>query len=252
MKTGGTSVARLLIDHFGADRCFPRAGGDRVAVRMEKYAPRILLGLPAEERARFAAVSTHMAAWVAEEFPDLVHVAVLRDPVDRTVSHLRQLARLPFTGTDLEELYLDPMWHPRLVNLQTQIFAASRALYDEQVARMAGEHAPAGPRADEGPRRERMQAAFATSIGVPLVIDAESFAAAVERLDRFDEVGVTERLDEMVDRLGRRLDRPLPVLGRHNVARDEEPVPPGLRERIEQDNRWDRLLHERALARQVG
>jgi hypothetical protein len=234
MKTGGTSLARTL--DFALEDSFPTPG--HVGARQhEKFSPQVLVAMPPVERARFAFVSTHMPAWVGEElFPDHLRVTVLRDPVERTISHLRQIAGLAEHPVELEELYDDPVWHARLVDHQVQVFGASRAEFE----------ADAPTRRSYGPSEVR--AAFMTSIGVPRPVDEHVYAAAVARLDRVDEVGVTERLAELVDRLEARLARPLGALRYERVSEDRGPGPASLRRRIERENGWDRMLYERALA----
>jgi hypothetical protein len=245
MKTGGTSLTRMLHEHFGGERSYPDAL-DPKARRMQKFAPKVLLDLPVEERAGLRFVSAHMGAWVAdEEFPAHLKFTVLRDPVDRTLSHLRQLSLLPQTPDDLEAIYEQPLWKERLVDYQTQIFAASRSEYEEQEAQQRQYDPRQLDGAERGEVLELMQAAFATCIGSPKRIDERSFEDALGRLERVDVVGTTERLDVFVAELSARLGAALPGPSRANVSEDA-PVPAGLRERIERDMGWDRRLYEHA------
>ena len=146
-----------------------------------------------------------MSAWIAEVvFPDLLSVTVLRDPVERTISHLRQIADLPQTSDDLEAIYEDPIWRSRLLDHQVQVFAAAPqerpATREERQAYNPGRY--------EEPERSRLRqqlwAAFATAISEPQVIDEASYAEASARLDRVDEVGVTEQLDAVMSRVAAR------------------------------------------------
>jgi tetrahydromethanopterin S-methyltransferase subunit G len=247
MKTGGTSLAEML--PFP-----PYPTPDLLKIRPhEKFVPETLLAMAQEERDQFFFVSTHMAAWVAEDlFPDYLSVTVLRDPVERTISHLKQIAELPGTPVDLEEIYEDPMWHSRLVNYQVQVFAASRP---EHLAQEVDRHAYDPSRHPDAERTRvlaELRAAFATAIGIPKLIDERSYAEAAARLDRVDEVGVTERLGELVNRLGARLGVELGPLRRERVSKLSPAVSAALRERIEGENEWDRTLYERAVDRQAG
>jgi tetrahydromethanopterin S-methyltransferase subunit G len=250
MKTGGTSLARML--HFPPRRSFPTPRHRWTRPR-QKLVPGALLAMPAEERDQFVFVSTHMAAWVAEDlFPRHLSVTVLRDPVERTISHLKQIAETPGCPIDLEEIYEDPNWHSRLVNYQVQMFAVSRAEFLAQTS----ERRALDPRRYREPERARIvnefRAAYGTSIGVPKVIDKHSYAEAASRLDRIDEVGVTKRLGKLVDRLAARLGREVGPIRYDLSSRDRSAVSGALRERIERDNEWDRTFYERALARQTG
>jgi tetrahydromethanopterin S-methyltransferase subunit G len=247
MKTGGTSLAGML--PFA-----PYPTPELLRTRPhEKFAPEILLAMAPEERDQFFFVSTHMAAWVAEDlFPHYLSVTVLRDPVERTISHLKQIAELPGTPVDLEEIYEDPMWHSRLVNYQVQVFAASRAEHLAQEPDRRAYDPSRHPDPERTRVRAEVRAAFATAIGIPKLIDERSYAEAAARLDRVDEVGVTERLGELVDRLGARLGLELGPLRRQRVSKLGPAVSAALRESIEDENEWDRTLYERALARQAG
>ena len=191
-----------------------------------------------------------MGAWVADEFPEHLTVTVLRDPVERTISHLRQIAALRETPDDLEEIYADPLWHDRLADHQTQVFSSTRDAYLAQETNGARYGVDATAPAPDG-GRPRMWAAFATAIGRPRVIDATTYAEAARRLDRIDEVGVTPRLDLLAARLSARIGVELPAVRRVNVRDGEVVVSPELVERIEADCTWDRKLYERALARQA-
>jgi hypothetical protein len=246
MKTGGTSLNRTFHAHFGAERSWPASTDPRLR-RYQKFDPSYLVDMAAGERARLRFVSMHAGAWVADAlFPDLLSVTVLRDPVERTISHLRQLADLPQTPDDLEAIYDQPVWHARLVDHQTQVFAASEAELREQREHRQ-DYDPA--RLPEGEReavREALWAGFATTISAPKVIDERAYAEAEARLDRIDVVGVTERLDEAVARVAERLGTTLPRVGRANASADRADVPARLRDRIDEENRWDRGLYERA------
>jgi hypothetical protein len=252
MKTGGMSMTRMFHAHFGRARRYPTAD-DPAARRHQKMTPATLLEMTPAERARFSFVSVHMSAWIAEVmFPDLFSVTVLRDPVERTISHLRQIADLPQTADDLEAIYEDPNWHARLLDHQVQVFAA-----EPQERPMPREEREVyNPARYEEPERSRIRqlllAAFTTTISEARVIDEASYAEAAARLDRVDEVGVTEQLDVVMTRVAARLGWERSEIRRDNVSERRADVPTGLRDRIERENRWDRMLYDRALARQAG
>jgi hypothetical protein len=248
MKTGGTSLAWML--PFPRHRRYPRPGTAESHPH-EKFVPDALLAMEPEERDRFLCVSTHMPAWVAEDlFPHYLSVTVLRDPVQRTISHLKQIAS--GSGIELEELYEDPMWRSRLLNYQVQVFAATHAEYVAQEREKPSYDPSRHPEPERSRILATLRAAYATSIGFPKLIDDRSYAEAAARLDRVDEVGVTDRLGELVDRLEARLGRELRPLRHDRVSNGGFDVSTALRERIELENGWDRLLYERALARQTG
>lgn len=179
-------------------------------------------------------------------------MTVLRDAVERTISHLKQIAEMSGSRIDLEEIYENPMWHSRLVNHQVQVFAVSRAEYLAQEPERRAHDPSRHPEPERTRILAQVHAAFATSIEVPKLIDERSYAEAAARLDRVDEVGVTERLGELADRLRARLGRELGPFRRDRVSKLCSAVSAALRERIERENEWDQTLYERALARQTG
>jgi tetrahydromethanopterin S-methyltransferase subunit G len=278
MKTGGTSLARML--PFSPDQRYPvrrrrascahekRAPESLLAMTPEerdqfawdstprpheKFDPRTLLAMTPEERDQFLFVSTHMAAWVAEDlFPDYLSVTVLRDPVERTISHLEQLAGSSTGPVDFEEIYENPIFHSRLVNYQVQVFAQSRAEFLAQEPQLHAYDPARHPEPERTRILAEVNAAFATSVAFPKVIDERSYEEAADRLDRVDEVGVTERLGELLDRVGAHLGREVGPLRHDRQSKLHSAVPAVLRERIERENKWDRTLYERALARQPG
>ena len=108
-------------DWFPAETTYP--GAPEPARAMAKTSLQVLLEVSRAEQRPRDFYSVHMPAWVAEEVaPHHVRVTVLREPVARTISHLRHIARAmqlvggqPAFGS-LQELYDDPRWHERLVN----------------------------------------------------------------------------------------------------------------------------------------
>ena len=67
------------------------------------------------------------------------------------------------------------------------------------------------------------------------MIDEASYAEAAARLDRVDEVGVTEQLDVVMTRVAARLGGERSDIRRDNVSERRADVPVGLRERIERE-----------------
>ena len=179
-------------------------------------------------------------------------MTVLRDPVERTISHLRQIADLPQTSDDLEAIYEDPTWHARLRDHQVQVFAAA----PQERPATREERQAYDPARYEEPERSRLRqqlwATFTTAISEPQVIDEATYAEAAARLDRVDEVGVTEQLEVVMARVAARLGWERSDIRRDNVSARRDDIPAGLRDRIERENRWDRMLYDRALARQAG
>src|SRR5262245_57145951 len=99
MKTGGTTVFRYLRENFPLDQLYPyrkddiRLDGDDVDVEHHLRVP-YLVQLPAERHARIRVYSGHFPFVVTEMLGGgLLTVTLLRDPVERTISLLRQVTR---------------------------------------------------------------------------------------------------------------------------------------------------------------
>jgi hypothetical protein len=155
-------------------------------------------------------------------------VTLLRDPIDRTVSLLRQLQRGPLVGPpdeahalgalSLEQVYEQPEVFERLVhNHQTKIF--SMTLDDE----------PQG---------------YLQLIDV----DASRLAVAKANLATIDVVGLTERYDDFLGTVAERFGWRVKRDARLNASPGDDgpPVSTWLRRRIAEDNAIDVELYEHA------
>jgi hypothetical protein len=253
MKTGGTSVSRLLLEHFGEKAIYPPA--DAMGPTLNKMKPSELLELPPEQRAHIQVYSVHMPAWVAGAVaPEFCSFTVLREPVARTISHLRQAASTPWASESLEEIWDDPQWRLRLVDYQTPFFAG-----DEREARPPEDLAPSLQAFQtELARHSRgsgnffgtLRPYFVTGVpyAMPLPDDAQHRARA--QLASIDVVGVTEALGRATARLASAIGIRLPELRRMNVTPETATVSKGLLRRIRDDMARDLELYE--LARELA
>ncbi|MFT5201251.1 MAG: hypothetical protein ACI9C1_000623 [Candidatus Aldehydirespiratoraceae bacterium] len=231
MKSCGISLNRQLQAAVSAENSYPRPGagptGHKVMVHLlEKHCD--------SEPARF--VTVHMAAWTAAAFaPEHLHVTVLREPVARTVSHLRQIARSSYGPDTAEAVWAEADFRVRLTDYQTRLFSLEQ-------------HAPAPDLGNAKPED------FATSMRVFRLtamsgvgpVTEEDFERARARLEQFDVVGVTERLQSFADRLASRAELELGEIGRENAAPASEPLPAEILDEIVEATSFDRRLHERA------
>jgi hypothetical protein len=185
-----------------------------------------LLSLPAERRRRIRLYTGHWP-YVAGELlgDDLFAFTMLRDPVERTISLLRQ-HRASLRANDvpgaadltLEAVYEDPMFfEPFVHNHQTRIFSMTR---------------------EDEPR------------GYLHVIDVDDrrLELAKRNLARIDVVGLTEEYPSFVAELSRRSGLAIEVGRNSNVTRadQKDPVGESFRRRIAADNRFDVELYEHA------
>jgi hypothetical protein len=138
-------------------------------------------------------------------------LTILRDPVERTISHLKQEA-LP--ARTLEDAYEDPDVQRRIANHQTRMFAFT---------------------ADDGIEN------FAT----PLEIDERRYQIACDHLAAVDLVGFQDRFDPFLDAIVDRFGWVKAPVQRVRVSADV-PVSAGLRRRIEADSEPDIAFHSYA------
>jgi len=259
MKTGGTSFAFQLRKQFHPDQVFPSEGFDRrdekdVAVYVSVAR---LLRLSPERRADIRVYTGHFPFIVAELLdPELVTLALLRDPVDRTISVLKHFKRLSkrYSAYTLEEIYDDPFVFAHFIeNHQTRMFSVTAEDNPEAfgsqmsywaTASLLGIGPPRESEAQVEVDRERAVAAAKESM-----VDERRFAVAKKQLARVGVIGFTEQYDEFIDELRRRFGwwpSGLDTEAKANLSREAWAESAGLRERIAADNGFDVELYEYA------
>lgn len=214
MKTGGNTVRELLNRNLDRRHLYPNPS-DQPRTRAKVHLP-FLRDLPAERLDEIHVFTVHMP-WCATQllpYPTST-MTVLREPVERTVSWLRQRQRLHEPGTPFEVLYDDPARLAYADEHQTRMFSAEL---------------------DDGLE------AFTD----PLPVDERRLELAKQRLDATDIVGFQDDMEgffaTVCDRLG--LDvRDAPA---RNVAEGSVEISPSLRQRIIDDNRYDLALYDYA------
>ena len=241
-------------DWFPAETTYP--GAPEPARAMAKTSLQVLLEVSRAEQRPRDFYSVHMPAWVAEEVaPHHVRVTVLREPVARTISHLRHIARAmqlvggqPAFGS-LQELYDDPRWHERLVNYQVRIFATTRAeaerAHDRRIASL-----PPGTRLPDG----FLLPIMATGIEGCEPLGDDALERAIATLDHFDVVGVTEHLDLAFAQVAELVGREARPVGHINRGSPTLEASEELVEHVRADQKLDSMLydHARAMALRVG
>ncbi|MDW3219577.1 MAG: sulfotransferase family 2 domain-containing protein [Acidimicrobiales bacterium] len=244
MKTGGTSIGRVLQSCFTATEVFPRDEGEQTMVASKTFS-HVLRELGADERAALRLISVHQPAWVAFAVaPDAFKLTVLREPVARTISHLRQVRHAPDTPDDIEEIYADEGWRSRLTNYQTQLFA------DTEARELAAAGAVDVEAMDESGRAQLaadLSKFWRTGISRPMTVGPAELDAAKATLARYDCVGVTSDLPAVVQRVAARTGLELRAVPHANVGDPASAVPPALIEQINADTEYDRRLYEHAV-----
>jgi hypothetical protein len=211
MKTGGTTFRHRLVREFGAESVFPCAKLDP-----PELGPNVQVGYLSsaspDRLVRIKAFSGHYPFFATELVPRSPRVlTILRDPVERTISYLKQHHRDRGLGSErsLESIY-DLEWHRLLHmhNYQVRVFAST---------------------ADEGIQ----------SVLHWLDIDDRRMKIAKEHLDRVEFLGLTEHSDEFVSRVVEQLGwSPDTTIPNQRVS-EPMPVPESLRRRIAADNEAD-------------
>ena len=124
MKTAGTTLRQ----HTRTELPGPGLSSAALDDMYEGYISiQTLLNLPEQRKAKVVAYGGHYPYIVTELMGmDLITLTLLRDPVDRTVSFLKQCKRMNDQHRDLplEEIYEDGFFFPTLVhNHQTKVFS---------------------------------------------------------------------------------------------------------------------------------
>ena len=284
MKTGGTTVYEQAAAAFGDDRLYPRShprSGPEELLALYTQ-PRLLLALAPEQICRYALVAGHhpyvavdlLSAHLGRRVPS---ISIVREPVDRAISHAKQLRGL--TGDPdlpLEAIFEDERYRePYLVDQQTKVFGATaddvdelppveeiRAVmaehHDEMKAALASHTGPEGPEAAKAMAAVlpepwtwkwvyRVLRPFGASVPFTLPLEEGSLDRALANLERVDVLGTNERHDAFVAAVGEAFGRPLPHRPPQRVSAPE-PVSDALRRTVEELNRNDLELYERARA----
>jgi hypothetical protein len=224
MKTGGTSFVFDVLKTFPAERVYPNKTLDRShPADIEPYT-RIanLLEISPERRADIQVYAGHFPYMACEMMGiDFVKLTLLRHPVDRSISVLKQFKRLVerFHSSPLDEIYQDEyVFRHFIQNHQTKIFSLTR----EDNAR-----------------------AFLRAIDV----DEHRLADAKANLAKVDVIGLNERYGDFIDELRDRygwwpsgLDAP----ARSNVSREPWEAGEALRRQIALDNAIDLEFYDYA------
>ena len=153
---------------------------------------------------------------LVELFPTGLRATLLREPVARTISILRQTRAAHFErDTSLEEVYANPRWFAAAIhNHQTKVFA--------------------------------LPAASAKGVFTAVDLDGSDLDRARSALEEVDILGVTEDFEDFWVRLSARFGFEPDPPGRLNEGTDDGEVSAELLARIAEDNVLDLELYEHA------
>ncbi|HZU75061.1 MAG TPA: DUF4214 domain-containing protein [Acidimicrobiales bacterium] len=244
MKTGGTALVEAMAAVAGDRFCLTQIFLDHLVL------------IPSVVLRQASLVSGHLGMEALELLPaDTVTVTVLRDPLERTLSHYAHVLADPAlsgeaAGLSLEEFCTDRRWKPLSSNFQARSLVQRIALagawtdYSPEERLAALEHAPVHANLP-------LQSLF--DLG-PLPVGAgELGPAARAALDGIEHVGVSERLDDLWASVARVWDISEPVPPpQSNVSAERlraERLAPSLRRQILENNAVDLELYEQARRR---
>ena len=234
MKTGGTTLMRNLRETFALDEIYPyrdldiRYDDGQLDIQHHLSVP-YLLTLSDERWAHIRVLTGHFPYVVHEILGrDFLTVTILRDPVERTISLLRQLKRnqpwenasglRPRAARTLAAVYDEPLvFGPLIQNHQTKIFSMTTADNPQTYMDM-------------------------------IEIDQSRLDLAKTNLAQIDVVGEMENFQEFLRETQERFGWRIVQGARKNATPDAdiEPVDPGLRRRIAADNAIDIEFYEYA------
>jgi hypothetical protein len=232
MKTGGTTLFQHLTKNFTYGELYPNVELDvRYDGLFRQFEWKYLSDLPPERVKRIRVYVGHFPYVFTEMLGgDFTTMTLLRDPVERTVSMLKQLRRdvswqgdsnpdrPDFSAMTFEGVYDDHFNQVALLgNHQTKIFSLT---------------------SDDAPK----------NFLHPLEVDDARLALAKQKLARIDVIGLNDLYDDFLAELRSRFGWELPAELRTNVAQQDEAlaISPELHERIVADTAYDRELYEYA------
>jgi hypothetical protein len=218
-KTGGVSLYVRLQREFGEEAVYPNASdGGPVAAAPQLMLP-VLLDRWAARRDRIRVVTGHFPLCTAELLDgEFRTFTIVRDPVERTLSHLRHHRRTTPADADLEleRIYEDP--------------GNFKHFIDNHMVKMLSFRA-----------EELRPSAMMT----PVDLDAGRLRVAKSGLEGMDVFGLQEDFENFAQRLERLYGWRLGPVVRENSTPPED-VPASFRRRIAEDNRLDMELYEHA------
>jgi hypothetical protein len=216
MKTGGLSLQFMLKSCFAPEATYPPPGrGDERIVSYISVDRIRQLSDGAKRKIRY--LSGHLPHCVGQLFPGSVfYMSFFREPVARTISHLKQARTLDprFKGMDIVDLYNSRDFFRMYVdNFQTRHFASE--LTDD------------------------LNLAFD-----PKQLTAEDVSRAREKIAKLDFLGLLEDYDNSIDMLKKQLNLPIKKVLKRRFKYEECEIPAWLPGRIAEDNAIDMETYE--------
>ena len=209
MKTGGGTLRRQIFANFSEDEVYPSASFDGNMLEANTSLHRLLN--PGRRRSPIRVFAGHFPyAAIQLLGGNFTTITILRDPVERTLSLLKQFKSQheSLRTAPLEDIYERPLiFIPYIKNHQAKLFALT---------------------ADDKP----------DSYHQALDVDEQRLEAAKRNLERIDVVGTHEHYEQLLSELRLRFGWQFPAIADRNVTHKEE-VSATFRRRIAEDNAAD-------------
>lgn len=238
MKTGGTSLFHHLIDTFGSAGMHPDLRSpDAIDAERASYGSLSRLRAATARRPRPRAFAGHLPFLAVDIVEPDVTVTILREPVDRAISALRQLQRNDGPSPrSLEELYEEHegRWST-IQDYQVRQFALTIDELDAAADQIDAFFPGQGDKARDAPHY----------VHVP--VDDRRLARAIDNLRSVEVVGLQSSFEEMLDELRSRHGWNIPAMHRRRVAGSPPEVPSSLRSRIAEDCAADVAFYRAAV-----
>jgi hypothetical protein len=237
MKVGGTSLSDQLAGYFDDDRA-----------RVHMFLDDIALA-PPPVLANLRVIAGHLPfAALSLVPPPFTTMAVLREPLSRTISHFSHLKAVnpAYASLTLEEFVFDEIYH------QSGNYQARQLAFDMNVATAWRRFTPVHIVVSEGAPADYDRPLAAVFDSRPLEMTDEALLKTAQaNLERIDHVAATEQLDSMARVAARLFGRPHVPVGHLNKspALDRGAIDARIRRRIEERTAVDRVLYEVALER---
>jgi Sulfotransferase family len=229
-KTGGTELRERLKRHFAAPAMYPdKTDGDLFTVAPQVSVGQLLRRWE-QRQDQIEIITGHFPYSTIELLDaDFVTLTVLREPVERTLSHLRHHRKMTPEARDmsLEAIYDEVFHRVFFHNHMVKMFSLTR----DEIALSAEQNTWAVLR--------------------PIEFTPERLARAKEQLARVDVLGLQDHFDEFCDELTARFGWGLgdPLYANRTPGED---VSESLRERIAADNALDVELFDYACELYAG
>jgi Sulfotransferase family len=219
MKTAGGTLRQQIRANFEREQIYPSERVDNMLAANTSL--QYLTRLSAGRRAQVRVFTGHFPFMALDLLGEaLTTITILRNPVERTLSYLRQRQRNDEMrrGLPLEEIYEDPDLFPSLIrDHQAKLFALT---LDDQPL----------------------------SFGHVLDVDASRLEIAKRNIERVDVIGIQDRFDELLRELERRFGwRRAPVVNQNVDRGAGDPIPASFRRRIAEENQADMEFFEHAV-----